>query len=181
MIFGRQMGATKEPLTKQNTLPNSTHIHTHPGGGKTQSNKQFEKLELDFAEKEEAVEGPFLTNQCTMEHMRTQEPDGMPYWNAHCLQGTYTPWHFFKSKMGCFCPLTQSPRPNSNMAPPFPGHPRPVHRGLSSHLPIHLKTPNAHWDPIWGRGRGLEQAHSGVEPWKRRGKEQNNLAERKRK
>lgn len=32
----------------------NTHIHTHPGGGKTQSNKQFEKLELDFAEKEEA-------------------------------------------------------------------------------------------------------------------------------
>lgn len=71
VIFGRQMGATKEPLTRQNTLPNSTHIHTHPGGGKTQSNKQFEKLELDFAEKEEAVEGSFLTNQCTMEHMRT--------------------------------------------------------------------------------------------------------------
>lgn len=32
----------------------NTHIHTHPGGGKTQSNKQFEKLELDFAEEEEA-------------------------------------------------------------------------------------------------------------------------------
>lgn len=37
----------------------NTHIHTHPGGGKTQSNKQFEKLELDFAKKEEAVEGSF--------------------------------------------------------------------------------------------------------------------------
>lgn len=57
----------------------NTHIHTHPGGGKTQSNKQFEKLELDFAEKEEAVEGSFLTDQCPTEHTRTNEPDGMPY------------------------------------------------------------------------------------------------------
>lgn len=42
-----------------NTLANLPHIHAHPGGGKTQSNKQFEKLELDFAEEEEGTEGFF--------------------------------------------------------------------------------------------------------------------------
>ncbi len=78
------------------TAKHNTHIHT--GGGKTQSNKQFEKLELDFAEKEEA----FSHRPVPMEDMRTNEPDGMPYWNAHCLQGTYPPLIFLKCKVGCF-------------------------------------------------------------------------------
>lgn len=159
------MGATKEPLKRQNTLPNTTHTYTQEEGKhRAISNLKSWNWILQRRRR------PFLTDQCPMEDMRTNEPDGMPYWNAHCFQGTYPPLIFFKCKVGCFCLLTQSPRPISNMAPPFPGHPRPVRRGLSSHLPIHLKTPNAHWDPIWGRGRGLERARSGEEPWKRRGK-----------
>ncbi len=164
------MGATEEPLTRQNTLPNSTHTYTHTQEeGKhreTQSNKQFEKLELDFAEKEEA----FSQTSARWSTCAQTNLTGCHIEMRTVSRALIHPWYFFKCKVGCFYLLTQSPRPNSNMAPPFPVLPRPVRQGLSSHLPIHLKTPKSHWDPIWGKGRGLEQARSGEEPWKGRGK-----------
>lgn len=53
-------------------------------------------------------------------------------------------------------------RPPKTQLPPLPCYlfpalvPLPTHLQLDcvSHLPIHLKTQNTYWDPIWGWGRG---------------------------
>lgn len=74
VIFGRQMGATKEPLTRQNTLPNTTHTYTQEEGKhRAISNLKSWNWILQRRRR------PFLTDQCPMEDMRTNEPDGMPY------------------------------------------------------------------------------------------------------
>ncbi|CAM4702543.1 unnamed protein product [Leuciscus chuanchicus] len=54
------------------TITVSWHAYAHTWCIKVRT------LEVIF-EKEEAVEDSFLTNQYPMEHMRTYEPDGMPY------------------------------------------------------------------------------------------------------